>query len=215
MSGRSRRTRRLRRGDLRLSPIEGFLAPREKWALHHKSGRFIIGRVAKAARRKYGSCLPSSVEKDFDLPPPRAARTDELTVTFVVEYAAQGFLAAAPVRSLAAIPLEPVGFQSRHRVRHHLVMPEEHERAAESLAMEPLDFRSLRSDVARRSNDGAAVTVLDLFWTKIRPDPLAQVLGREGVVALAVKYLDKRSLDLAAHKHRTLMVSPVFRRFAD
>ena len=180
------------------------MAPREKWALHHR-------KVSKAARRQCGSCLRSSVEKDFDLPPPRAARTDEVTVTFVVEYAAQGFLAAAPVRSLAAIPLEPVGFQSRHRVRHHLVMPEEHERAAESLAMEPLDFRSLRSDVAHRSNDGAAVTPLDLVGTKIRPDPLAQVLGREGVVALAVKYLDKRSLDLAAHKHCTWMVSPVFR----
>ena len=42
-----------------------------------------------------GSRLPSSCEKDFDLPPPRAARTDELTVTFVLEFAAQGSLVAA------------------------------------------------------------------------------------------------------------------------
>jgi hypothetical protein len=55
--------------------------------------------------------------------------------------------------------------------------------------------------VAHRSNDGAAVTIRDLVWTKFRPDPLAQILGREGVVALAVKYLDERSLDSAAHKH--------------
>jgi hypothetical protein len=43
-----------------------------------------------------------------------------------LEFAAQGALVVAPVQSwvLAAIPLEPVGFQSRHGVRHHLVMPE-------------------------------------------------------------------------------------------
>jgi hypothetical protein len=158
-------------------------------------------RDAEGAR--CGSCLPSSGEKDFDLPPPRTAWPDQLTVSFVVEMAAQGALVVAPVQSwiFAAIPLEPVGFQSRHGVRHHLVVPEEHERAAQSLAMEPLDFRSLSSDVARRSNDGEAVLPLDLaalpVRIKVRPDALAQVLDREGVVALRVKYRDERSLDSA------------------
>jgi hypothetical protein len=142
-----------------------------------------------------GSRLPSSCEKDFDLPPPRAARTDELTVTFVVECVAQGSLVAGPVQSWAAIPLEPIGFQSRHRVRHHLVVPEENDSPAESLAINPLDFRSLRSDLAHRSSDSAVVTPLDLVRIKVRPDPLAQVLGRERVVPLAVEYLDKHSLD--------------------
>jgi hypothetical protein len=150
-----------------------------------------------------GSCPPLSGEKDFDLPAPRTARPDQFMVTSLVEFAAQGVLVAAPVQSwvFAAIPLEPVGFQSRHGVRHHLVMPEEHEPAAKSRATEPLDFRSLLSDVARRSNDGAAVLPLDLaalpVRIKVRPDALAQVLDREGVVALVVKYRDERSLDSA------------------
>jgi hypothetical protein len=141
--------------------------------------------------------------KDFDLPAPRTAQPDQLTVTSLVEFAAQGTLVVAPVQSwvFAAIPLEPVGFQSRHGVRHHLVVPEEHEPAAKSRATEPLDFRSLPSDVARRSNDGAAVFPLDLaalpVRIKVRPDALAQVLDREGVVALVVKYRDERSLDSA------------------
>ena len=150
-----------------------------------------------------GSCPPLSGEKDFDLPAPRTARPDQFMVTSLVEFAAQGVLVAAPVQSwvFAAIPLEPVGFQSRHGVRHHLVMPEEHEPAAKSRATEPLDFRPLPSDVARRSNDGAAVLPLDLaalpVRIKVRPDALAQVLDREGVVALVVKYRDERSLDSA------------------
>ena len=40
-------------------------------------------------------------------------------------------------------------------------MPEEHQPPAKSLALEPLDFRSLTSDVARRSNDGGAMLPLD------------------------------------------------------
>jgi hypothetical protein len=157
-----------------------------------------------------GSCLRSSGEKDFDLPAPRTARPDQLTVTFVVQFAAHGILVVAPVQSwvFAPIPLEPVGFQSRHCVRHHLVVPEEHERAANSLATEPLDFRPLPSDVARRSNDGTAVLPLDLaalsVRIKVRPDALAQVLDREGVVALAVKYRYERSLDSAeTPSHKT------------
>ena len=107
-------------------------------------------RAGEAAR--CGSCLPSSVEKDFDLPTPRTARPDQLTVTFVVEFAAQAALVVAPVQSWvsAAIPLEPVGFQSCHGVRHHLVVPEEHERAATSLAGEPTDFWPLPSERAAR-----------------------------------------------------------------
>jgi hypothetical protein len=62
-----------------------------------------------------------------------------------------------------------------------------------------LDFRSLQSDVARRSNDGAAMLSLDLaalpVRRKVRPDALAQILDRKGVVALVVKYRDERSLD--------------------
>ena len=77
-------------------------------------------------------------------------------------------------------------------------MPEEHQPPAKSLAMEPLDFRSLTSDVACRSNDGGAMLPLDPagLWVliNIRPDALAQVLDREGVVALAVEYRDDRSL---------------------
>jgi hypothetical protein len=57
--------------------------------------------------------------------------------------------------------------------------------------MEPLDFRSLTSDVARRSNNGAAMVPLDPAGLRVlinvRPDALAQVLDREGVVALAVE----------------------------
>jgi hypothetical protein len=142
-----------------------------------------------------------SGEKDFDLPAPRTARPDQFMVTSLVEFAAQGVLVAAPVQSwvFAAIPSEPVGFQSRHGVRHHLIVPEEHERAANSLAMEPLDFRPLPSDVARRSTNGSAVLPLDLaalpVGIKVRPDALAQVIDRKGVVALTVKYRDERSFD--------------------
>jgi hypothetical protein len=97
--------------------------------------------------------------------------------------------------------LEPVGFQSRHGVRHHLVVPEEYERAAKPLAMEPLDFRALPSDATRRSNDGVAVLPLDpaalQVRIKVRPDALAQVLRREGVLALAVKYPGERARDSA------------------
>jgi hypothetical protein len=157
-------------------------------------------------------------KKDFDLPPPRAARTDELTVPFVGELAAQGSLVASPVESWVAILLEPVSFQSRHGVRHHLVVPEEHEHPAESLAAEPLDFRSLESDMTRRSNDGVAVSLpgpaAQKARIKVRPDPLAQVLGGEGVVALAVKYLDEHSLDSAAHKDSRIGLAGC-RRFAD
>jgi hypothetical protein len=165
-----------------------------------------------------GSCLPSSAEKDFDLPAPRTARPDQLTVTFVVEFAAQGALVVTPVQSwiFAAIPLEPVGFESRHGVRHHLVVPEEHERAPESLAMEPLDFRPLPSDVARRPNNGGAVLPLDLaalaVRMKVRPDALAQVLDREGVVALAVKYRNEGSLDSAETLfHKRYRTEQIFR----
>jgi hypothetical protein len=139
-------------------------------------------------------------------------------VTFVVEFAAQGALVAAPVQSwvFAAIPSEPIGFQSRHGVRHHLVVPEEHERTAASLALEPLDFWPLPSDVARRSNHGVAVLPLDpaalQLRIKVRPDALAQVLNREGVVALAVKYSDERSPDSAEtpphNRYRTETVLP-------
>ena len=78
-------------------------------------------------------------------------------------------------------------------------MPEEHEPPAKSLAMEPLDFRSLTSDVARRSNDGGAMLLLDPAGLRVlinvRPDALAQVLDREGVVALAVEYRGECSLE--------------------
>ena len=173
-------------------------------------------RAGEAAR--CGSCLPSSVEKDFDLPAPRTARPDQLTVAFVVELAAQAALGLALVQScvIAAIPLESVGFQSRHGVRHHLVVPEEHERAAKSLTLEPLDFRPLPSDAARRSNDGAAVLPLDLATLpvriKVRPDALAQVLDREGVVALAVKYFDECSPDSAeTSAHKRYLTEQFFR----
>jgi hypothetical protein len=73
-----------------------------------------------------------------------------------------------------------------------------------------LDFRSLRSDVAHRSKDGVAVMLLDLVRIKVRPDPLGQVLGREGVVALAVKYFDERSLDSAGH-----ILCPLWEQFID
>jgi hypothetical protein len=159
-----------------------------------------------------------SGEKDFDLPAPRTARPDQFTVTPLAEFAAQGTLFLAPMQSwvFAAIPMEPVGFQSRHGVRHHLVVPEEHEHPAKSLAMEPLDFRSLTSEVARRSNDAGAMLPLDPAGLRVlinvRPDALAQVMRREGVVALALEYRDQRSLDSArtsTHKRTVPTSFPV------
>jgi hypothetical protein len=95
-------------------------------------------------------------------------------------------------------------------------VPEEHEPAAKSLAMEPLDFRSLPSDAVRRSNDGAAVLPLDLgtplVRIKVRPDALAEVLDREGVVALAVKYCDECSPDSAeTSAHKRYLTEQFFR----
>ena len=139
-------------------------------------------------------------------------------MTFVVEFASQATLFVAPVQSwvFAAIPLEPVCFQSRHGVRHHLVVPEEYERAATSLATEPMDFRPLPSDVARRSNDGSAVLPLDLaalpIRIKVRPDALAQILDREGVVALTIKYRYELSFDSAeTPSHKRYSTEQFFR----
>lgn len=64
-----------------------------------------------------------------------------------------------------------------------------------------MDFRSLQSDGARCSNDGVAMLPLDLAALPVRikivPNALAQILDREGVVTLVVKYRDERSLNSA------------------
>ena len=99
---------------------------------------------------------------------------------------------------------KPVGFQSRHRVGHRLPR-----RAGKNTSPLPslspwsrnLDFRSLTSDVACRSNDGGAMLPPPTIrpacgsWINIRPDALAQVLDREGVVALVCR-ISRRSLAL-------------------
>ena len=148
-------------------------------------------------------CRPSPDEKGFDLPVPGAAHSYQLTEISVREFAAQGSFVVGPAQLwvFTSITLEPVGLQSRHAVRHHLVVPEEHERAATSLATEPLDLRPPPSDVARCLNDSGAVLPLDVaapsVRIKVRPNALAQILDCEGVVALAVKYRDEGSLDSA------------------